>query len=272
LEFFAIPKLLERIKRRSAMVVLIDDLDMLIAHGTGTCVRIAHRYLIATAGHHFVDQPELHHVGVTTLTKRSDHHVVTLGHNHRGGGRTDAVDVAWIELEPGAAQALETDFVPLGGMDPSYRGVASDGLFVYGFPGKPLVSDGPDWKPEFDFKSIGYATCARDVTSVAAEYRPDAVFDVFADYPREVNVDAPEGWLKAAPDPGGLSGAGLWRINMRKAGIWTFDDVQLVAVQHEAVRSDRWLRGTRIRHWLELVRDDFPDLASTIDPVLQRSN
>jgi len=87
------------------------------------------------------------------------------------------------------------------------------------------------------------------------------------EYPKDINEDVPDGFLKQVPKAVGLSGGGIWKVNPRADGIWSPDAAQLVAIQYSWSEVDRWLRGTLIREWLQMLRADLPELATVIDPV-----
>jgi hypothetical protein len=87
---------------------------------------------------------------------------------------------------------------------------------------------------------------------------------LYVEYPREMMTA--EG-VKQLPRAPGLSGSGLWTVNPRVGGIWTPDMAKLVAIQRSWTEWE-WLRGTLIREWLTMIREDLPELAGEIDPVL----
>lgn len=74
------------------------------------------------------------------------------------------------------------------------------------------------------------------------------------------------------PEAPGLSGSGLWTVKPKKDAIWSPDHAQLVAVQRSWSENKRYLRGTLVREWLKMLREDIPSLASKIDPILATSD
>jgi hypothetical protein len=69
------------------------------------------------------------------------------------------------------------------------------------------------------------------------------------------------------PDPGGMSGCGMWRVH--QAGMppqhWSEDDVKLVAIEHRTARDHVALIGTRISYVLGIIRSFDPSLDRAIN-------
>ena len=69
------------------------------------------------------------------------------------------------------------------------------------------------------------------------------------------------------PDPGGMSGGGMWRVH--EAGLppehWTESDVKLVAIEHTVASDHVALVGTRIGYVLGLIRSFDPSLERAIN-------
>ena len=65
--------------------------------------------------------------------------------------------------------------------------------------------------------------------------------------------------------PFGLSGGGIWLVPGQTGGVWSPTAAKLVSVQW-SVESDKWryLRATRIMHWLRLLATAYPDTRDDI--------
>ena len=261
----------EYIARRSVMVGLFDPgFEYPIRRGTGTCVSVGERRFVATAAHLFRDVPVPYRAALIPLTAAPSRDLfLPTGQNHRGGGGSDPVDVAWLELAEGTARDLGRDFLPLDGVEPHYSGMAGEPLFSYGFPETPA---GPDGRPTFgDFPVQAYSTVVLDPATIDARFLPNAAIDIFARYStRVVEGPLPDGRVARLPGAQGLSGSAFWRIDAGKHGIWTLDDVKFVGIQHQWCPEAEWFRATKVCHWLRLVADDHPELRPEIEAVLAR--
>jgi hypothetical protein len=90
--------------------------------------------------------------------------------------------------------------------------------------------------------------------------------DIFVQYPKEAYTEA---GMKALPAAPGLSGSGMWLLNDEQRGLWTPDHAQLIGIETGWLEFE-YLRGNPIREWLQMVREDIPELAPEIDPLLAR--
>jgi hypothetical protein len=262
----AILRSLDHLSTRSVLVVGHDGGEPFV-HGTGVCIQIANRYFVATAAHHFLN-PGVDSFVLLSLPRDAPPTDVAfrpMANGYRGGGADDTVDVAWLEVSPTSLPRLAKEFVPLTRLDPFVRLSDGDRVFVYGYPEEPKVSEAEDRKAVYSFKAIGYATVTLDpgTLRVTPSANPDA--DVFVAYPREVNEQAPEGWLSVTPPAYGMSGAGIWQINWRTGGGWSVDELKLAGLQHAWHVGAACLRATRIVHWLTLVGDEHPELRLHIE-------
>jgi hypothetical protein len=252
----------EYLCNRSVIIVGHDGGEP-VFHGTGVCVQVAGRYFIATAAHHFLNPASDSLLFLPDLPREgrgTDVAFKPMACGYRGGGPKDALDIAWLEVSPTSLRRLAKEFVPLARLAPLVRLAPGDRVFVYGYPEEPVRSEAGDGQGVHGFKAIGYATMAIDPEARLVAPPPDVDTDAFIAYPRELNDQAPEGWLRTLPPPAGISGAGVWRINWWEGGGWAVEELQLVALQHAWHREAACLRGTRIAHWLKMIVEDFPEL------------
>jgi hypothetical protein len=257
--------MLDHAADRSVALLFHDSAEeQLQGIGTGFCIEIAGTFLIATAAHLFRDT-HLSQIVVVGSERRTDRSPRLLDFGIRGGGDYDALDVAWIRLDPRAAQRIGKTFMSLDRLDsrPTDRDAI---VYIYGFPWDRRQEREFNGRPWHLVNAIGYLTKA----GVGAGARdPSPENDMFLDWPDDVNEEAPTGWLKRAPDAPGLSGGAIWSVNSKAGALWSPDAAKVVAAQHSWARNARWLRGTLIRHWLQMVAEDLPELAAHIDPILR---
>ena len=258
--------MMEHLIPRSVAVIkhtIADDPDDI---GSGTPIEIADRYFVSTAAH-ILDDVEISQLGVIALgsqpgkfDRRTPHLV---GWGRRGGGKYDAVDIAWLEIHPRAAPFLisewgrtfvKLDRVSLAPVPPEAP------MYVFGAPAQFTRVSQRKGQPRLGVLALPFLTRA-----IPLQGSGTVGHDLYVEYLREMlTADGPKP-MPAAP---GLSGSGLWRVNPNAHGIWSPDSAQLVGVQH-SWREHEYLRGTLMRHWLTMVREDIPELSSAIDRVLK---
>lgn len=260
---------MEHLIPRSAAIILHNPDDTVSGLGSGTCIQIGGRHFIATAAH-LLDGVTLGQVGVIALGRpEGEHHNITprlVGWGRRGGGSSDAVDVAWLEIKPAAVPRLLSEwgrvFITLDRV--SIDHVPADAaMMVFGAPGDLAQMTQLGGKPLLGVGALPYLTRAIPVPSGQGT----AEHDLFVEY---LSTMETAGGTVPMPRAPGLSGSGLWRVNPNPSGIWSPDSARLVAVQ-QSWMPDQYLRGTRIGDWLKMVREDIPELASEIDPVLNQT-
>ena len=70
------------------------------------------------------------------------------------------------------------------------------------------------------------------------------------------------------PSPKGASGGGIWQgtgprkwhVSGPRKTIWHVGKVKLIAIQSAWDKDRKYIRGVQIRHWIELIARDYPDL------------
>jgi hypothetical protein len=259
--------MMEHLIPRSVAIILHNEEDTLGGLGSGTPIQIGGRYFAATAAH-VLDDVEITQVGVVALGGRvgkwSNATPKLVGWGRRGGKPTDAVDIGWLEIKPQAIEHMTTEwgrqFVTLDrvSLDPVPPEAA---MYVFGAPGELTSEREIQGRPYVGLQALPYLTRAlRLQGSGVAEH------DLYVEYLSEMQSE--EG-TKPMPSAEGLSGSGLWRVNPNPGGIWSPDRAQLVAVQRTC-SPGKYLRGTLMRDWLGMLREDLPELAPEIDPVLSK--
>lgn len=251
-----------------SVVLLADDPDnpdvvRVPPNGSGTCIEIGGRYLVATAAHNLNDVKALREVAVSALGKIGKFSQQTpklIGKGRRGGWDYDRMDIAWMEIHPQAVptwiEHWSRTFVTL---DRIWVGPVDENRHVcfLGQPYEYMKRGSINGVPAVGLSPLPYL--AKTVRSDDPEHQ------LCIYYPTEVFTLE---YKKAAPDPRGVSGCGLWLLNPTVDGIWTPDRAQLAGIEHGWLEESGCLTGTLMRHWLQMVREDIPELAQVIDPVL----
>jgi len=256
----------EHLTRRSvALMLFTKDLDHPTDVGSGTCIKIGNRHLIATVAHNLEGLTDFRHVGVAAFSvgKFSDQTPKVVGWGQRGG-RGHALDVAWLEINPGAIEPWsrfwDRAFVTLDRVSvdpvPVQRHVS-----LLGQPADYVKHGKIEEQPMLGFTPLPYSGLTMAPPANAAP-----TTDIFMEYPREAYTEEGRRELPKAP---GLSGSGLWLLNDERPGFWTPEHAQLIGIETGWLEFE-YLRGSPIRAWLQMVREDIPELAHEIDPVLAR--
>jgi hypothetical protein len=101
---------------------------------------------------------------------------------------------------------------------------------------------------------------------IAADSRPaNSRADVFVHYDMDCELFQFETCSSKMVNPVGISGGGLWQAKKHQAGVWTAQDARLIAIQSGWWEPGKYLRATRISHWLKLVHRDYPDLRRELE-------
>ena len=236
--------------------------------GSGTCIRIADRFFIATAAHVIDEFPKTRYMILSPT--RTDQVRRIVGGDRRGGGDYDSLDVGWLELSSGAAASLRRSFLPVERIHARCDG-AGENLAFYGAAEQDQqTSTAADGLPVITANGYFWATRAL-VDRADLGYEPDMENRLYLDWPKE--IVGHDGGPYPLPDAPGMSGGGIWALNLnRLAGdAWRPQHAQLIGIETGWIRRDvprRHLRGYQMHTWLQMVRDDIPELASVIDPYL----
>lgn len=67
-----------------------------------------------------------------------------------------------------------------------------------------------------------------------------------------------------------MSGGGVWALNDRAQG-WRADHMQLVGIEYALgiAPAGRYLKAFQMQVWVWMLRDDLPELARDIEPILE---
>lgn len=223
---------------------------------SGTCIKIGESYLIATAAH-VLDSIDI--AKLCLIPKGGCGPGATVGiiaKGAEGGKLSDPVDVAWLEISPKDVTRMRKTFIGIERLSPGVAHLEDDYILVSGYPrilSKPDVT-----KSIMTVQPIGcytYTLPPGKWPSCAA----GESFDVFLDYPQEVTIPM-SGEILKVPDAPGLSGGGIWAANIRREGLWSPEFSHLIAIDISWHPDERWVRGTQVGHWIDLIRRDKPEL------------
>jgi hypothetical protein len=177
-----------------------------------------------------------------------------------GDRRDDVLDLAIWELKAVTADALASHrrFVQLAGIDPADQRHLGVYYMVVGYPGV-RTRTAPDTGKQF-YTPLAYGTGIYQggrgpINGFNAELH------IALDYLLWNNVN-PSGTLIDLPDPGGISGGGIFRMTQPGKALeeWTPEDVKLVGIVHECNSKLAVLEGTHMRAVLQILlnaRRDF---------------
>jgi len=259
----------EHLRPRSA-VLLMDDpdappVDKPPPNGSATCIEIGGRHFVATAAHNLNNLESLRNLSLGAFGEigkftRLSPKLINKG--RRGGWDYDRVDIAWLEIEPRAVPSWTEEwgrrFVTL---DRMWLGKAADvdkHVCCLGQAYESLKFLTVNGIPTVGFRPLPYLS--------GTKRSEDPEHQMWVHYARVMH--SMEG-QKDAPDPAGFSGCGLWFVNPKQNGLWTPERAQLAAIEHGWLPESECLTGTLMRHWVQMIREDIPELAHFIDPFLK---
>lgn len=95
----------------------------------------------------------------------------------------------------------------------------------------------------------------------------DENVDIFLDYPEGTHkmLTTASDLSRTLPHPRGMSGGGIWDLNINESHVWSAEACQLIGIQAAWHPKERYLRGVKIYHWLKLVYEKYPDIREEID-------
>lgn len=232
--------------------------------GSGTCIKVGERFLVATAGHNFDDVTDDRQIVLVPPHRWSNDWLPFSGRN-----RSESSDVAWIELPEHSARALGRDFLAIDRLGGGQHHFPDDWCLVQGYPAgfidRALLEAG-----RLQIAGMGFMT-----DTVEADRWPatspslDASRDMLLDY-IEAGRRTDTGESVTLPDAYGLSGGSVWRIAPPfDSDLWSPQKAQLVAIERGHIKGSRTLTATQVHLWLQLVYEDLLDTRDAIRPLLE---
>jgi hypothetical protein len=225
--------------------------------GSGVGIKVGSRFFVATAGHNLcgladesialvhLDRPSLERFPFQTRWPPSS-------------ARDPQPDIGFLELP--ALVALQSDkrFLALDEIQPGFSHQAGNVLLV-GYPAesvpRKLVERGI-----FRLEAMAFTTSTVEPYGHAL----DPTLDIALEY-RDSALVARDRSRMVTPKPHGLSGAGVWSFPPpRESGVWSPSDSRLLGIQRSWCQRSHIVLCTQIQHWLRLIAEKCPDLASAI--------
>lgn len=225
---------------------------------SGTCLRVADRFFIATAGHPLLNlrssQINIIHSNQPGF-ERVPYSAVGICGGHDG----DTQDVGFLELEATQAETLQRSFLTLSELDFAPTLGPNVWLFLFGYPTALLPIDKAALGT-FAFSSLGLITVAVPTT----QYPPTASTDIdlVIEYPATGKVGSEDAAFPL-PHPGGVSGGSIWLLDPNRADpLVGFHHARWIGIQRAWVPAKRMAYGNRLRLLAQLLLETYPELAS----------
>jgi hypothetical protein len=246
---------------------------------SGTLVAIGNRLFVATVSH-----------SLQNLESPSRYRLMTIdGRNHpassdvviRTVGRDDdRPDVGFIELNPDVFHSFSTN-VPI---DLSRISIVPPEGQLSSLMGTPYATvkfsqnDQSEWG--ISATVSGFSTSAIEIDdwpNINLEIPFDPEIEMVINYPNDSpDIRDEHGNQTKLKNPHGISGGGLWIHghveSEANTGVWTPSACKLVGIQASWIPKRGFVRLPRIPHWLDLVRDEYPDLRVQIDATFPSLN
>ena len=242
------------------------------AVGSCVCITLGGRWFLATAGH------LLKGGNPVEVVPGEGHRPVDLTKARRSCCKSDPVDLGLVELTSDQAREIGEDhFLDVRGVQASFDTSQAHTVVICGFPSaNEFTRRGR--RASFAEVSIRTTIPSNDFTC-NIEFAPDHTRDVFVEIPETVNRHyvgpgkPPDSFCPRdshPPDPGGLSGGGIWLAAMaqRKGSGILYPHPRLVAIQVGHFQKRGVLRGVSISHWLNLLGEECPDLRTEITSII----
>lgn len=260
---------LDRVVRPVVSRVADDTAFRYDVHGSGQVIRLGDRFILVTAGHNLVEDGWVHQLGVARSDRMTDGTIHWLderrvGLAEKAGIDLDpwevTIDVAVVELSDVECRTCGFDPIALELVSTAEL-VPEDNAVLIGFP-----------VDRFDQSRLAQGIVK--VTPVGLVLRPaepgawppglfPGIHHVL-DFPMGIvgKVDGGAVTPVAVPDPGGMSGCGIWghrppRGSKRR-------EFGMVGVAHEHPKDRSVIVGTGMRSVLSLIAETYPDTADII--------
>lgn len=222
---------------------------------SGTCIQIGARYFVATCEHMLRDYPNNQLLLVTRHDRHTSTPVII------GRGTDPNFDLGWLELPTDVVSDTDRTFVPLSKLRLGIDHLEHDFVVLHGFPTALVQLQHAE--RGIGVQPICYATGT--ITDPEQIATVDSSRDIYLAYPDD-DLTRSDGASMRGIEAFGVSGGGIWSADANRDGVWTPDACKLIGIETSWLRF-KWVRGIQIQHWLDLVRQDIPELAPEIDAV-----
>jgi hypothetical protein len=225
--------------------------------GSGVCVRIGDRYLIATAKHNLQDDNG-HALQISDIEVRSRGEKFGEPITVCRVGLSPFADLAWLEMNPEASIRPRLAFATLGDLA-SLREDEQRACFLLGYPA--AMAEKPDSVQQCPLLE---STCMGTVSIVPANRGEQETFTI--EWPPH------DGSLgDSLPEPYGISGAGVWSVPRHdEYRVWSAERATLVGIETAWRGNHKELVVMRIERWLELVAGQIPEVSGEIAATLEK--
>ncbi|HWO23602.1 MAG TPA: hypothetical protein VNO30_32900 [Kofleriaceae bacterium] len=251
------------IRERTVPVYALDAArNIPLAHGTGVLLKIAGVGFLLSAAH-VLRRRKTH----TLLVFPTDSNkAINLNTMHMRVSRDERfVDVGIARLTPEGLAAIERHrpFLGLEHLELTDVPPPEGWYSVCGYPGSLTDEDLP--AQVVTSTALYYCSELRGKPLASAIEGLTIAFDFAAE-----SVDS-DGEDADVPEPGGISGCGMWRMHARGSNSdeWSPASLRLVGIQHSVVSNSRKVpmafRGTRIHCVVAWIWQEFEDMRAEID-------
>lgn len=244
--------------------------------GSAVKIRIANRHFFATASHVIPDSHE-----IRVLLRGEENQFIRSFVNR---ARDPATDVGLLEITSEDAALLDGNFVLESDIQPRFHHRTSQ-IVVAGYPGQLIHSADREVLTGFvakvhDHRQLTFLTHSllRSEWPTGLKRKPTSRKDIFASFDPELQLhmiklnDPNKPPTEIAVDElklPGISGGGIWLHlpTSSDSEVWT-PNLRLLALDVSVEPKERWLRGTSISNWLQLLQQHYPDLKRNIEAIL----
>ena len=249
--------LVNYVSDRSVAILLRSSPERL-EMGSGVCVRIGERCLVATVKHNLQDDKGAPlKISDLELRPRGEKYGEALKVQRLGLSPTQ--DLAWLELDPASAEKPRLAFVTGDQIAFLDEDTDRQHCLLAGYPAE-LAETAPTPQHRPLVESTGLLTLSiapgrrqgsREYGTFAIEYPPH-------DSSRE----------EILPLPHGVSGGGVWLLpEPDKRPIWSPEAAKLVGLGRSWRKDCREEVVLRIESWLKLVASQLPEVAEEVERV-----
>ena len=227
--------------------------------GSGTLVKIGSRYFIVTAAHCIKNQ-QLGNVRIVYNKQENSGKFNLVKKGINGGRQHDLLDVGYIEIDKAILSEIEIEFLELDKIVLTYN-LEKAIAILFGFPSK-WVQVKQNINRIFNYGSFSLMTHKANKNLIPVDVNEEA--DIILQYPDEAKYGE-EGGAFELPQPNGMSGGSIWIYKEDISNpLSVSDNAYLIGIQKSWSRQNRVVIGNKIKYFLKLIAQDYPDLKEII--------